>query len=73
MREITSLSLPRSFLQRLIRVSRKKGLTKSEMMRIALRDYLIREEFQEIRRRVLLESERSGGPYSDQDIFERVS
>jgi aldose 1-epimerase len=54
-------------------LSRAKGLTKSEMIREAIRQYVVREEFEALRKKALIEAQRGGGPYSDEDVFKDVS
>lgn len=73
MRDVASISIPKGFNRKISALSRSKGLTKSEMIREAIRQYVVREEFEELRRRALIEASRSGGPYSDEDVFRRVS
>lgn len=73
MREVISLSLPRKSLQKLRRIAKKKDFTVSELLRDALRKYLIFEEFSSIRRNLLLKVERTGKIYTDEDIFKIVS
>lgn len=73
MREIASLSISKDLNKKIARLSRLKGLTRSEMIREAVRQYLLREEVEAIRSKALIEAEARGGPYSDEDIFKKIS
>jgi len=73
MRTVTSISIPRKFNRKISQLSRAKGLTRSEMIREAIRQYVVREEFDALRRKALLAAQRRGGPYTDEEIFKAVS
>ena len=74
MREVISLSLPEGSMSKLRRIAKNKDLTLSEILRDALRKYLVLDEFNIIRRKMLQKTEKSGkGPYTDEDIFGIVS
>jgi Icc-related predicted phosphoesterase len=59
--------------QYLKRLAKERGLTISELLRDAIRKYLIDEEFNRVRKKVLTKLLRSGKVYTDEDIFKMVS
>lgn len=73
MREVISLSLPERSKRQITQIANERGLTMSELMRDALRKYLISEEFNRIRRKVLAKLAQDGKVYTDEDIFKIVS
>ncbi len=74
MREVISLSLPEGSVKKLRRIAKSKDLTLSEILRDALRKYIVLDEFSSIRRKMLKQVEKTGkGPYTDEDIFKIVS
>ena len=73
MRETICLSLPKKSRQYLKRLAKERGLTISELLRDAIRKYLIDEEFNRVRKKVLTKLLRSGKVYTDEDIFKIVS
>jgi predicted DNA-binding protein len=73
MRGTICLSLPKKSRQYLKRLAKERGLTISELLRDAIRKYLIDEEFNKIRKKVLTKLLRSGKVYTDDEIFKIVS
>ena len=73
MRETICLSLPKKSRQYIKRLAKERGLTISELLRDAIRKYLIDEEFNRVRKKVLTKLLRSGKVYTDEDIFKIVS
>jgi len=73
MRGIISISLPERARRQLTRIAKKRDLTMSELVREALRKYLISEEFNRIRKKTLAKLARTGKVYSDEDVFKIVS
>jgi len=72
MRKAITVSLPEPMARELERITKKDGVSRSEIMRESLRDYLWRREFEELRRRMVARA-RAQGVFTDEDVFELVS
>lgn len=72
MRKTISVSLPEEVKKELDRAIRAEGVSRSDLIRRALRDYLFIREYRRLRERMLAEA-RGRGIFSDEDVFDRVS
>ena len=72
MRETIQISLPGSLRTRLDQMVETVQITRNEVVREALRQYLQREEFQRLRR-VMIPQAQAQGIYTDEDVFRRIS
>jgi hypothetical protein len=54
----------------LVKATREEGLSPNELVMAALEDYLFIRKFRRLRERMLIQAPQ---PYTDDDIFERVS
>lgn len=71
MRSLLSVSLPAELTQALQQASKTTHLTRSELVKLALRDYLRRYELGELRAR-LVPKARAKGLFTDEDIFRSI-
>jgi len=72
MRQAVTVSIPVDIADALDAVVKDEGTTRSEVVREALRRYLLQREFEAVRRRLLPKFE-AQGIVTDEDVFERVS
>ncbi|MEW5792028.1 MAG: ribbon-helix-helix domain-containing protein [Pseudomonadota bacterium] len=72
MRETITISLPEEIKTALDEVMREEGLSRSELVREALREYLLVHRFRLLRQQMLPYA-REQGIYTDQDVFDRIS
>lgn len=72
MRRTVTISLPDDVKAALDRASREAGLSRSDVVRESLRDFLFFREYRQLRERLTRAAKRRG-IYSDEDVFRRVS
>jgi len=72
MRESISISLPEDLKLELDRVSEADGVSRSDTVREALREYLFVRRFRALRQRMMPFAE-AQGIYTDEDVFGEVS
>ena len=72
MRETITISLPTGVKKELDRIGRDEGLTRSEVVKRSLDDYLFFQRFRALRQKISTQAQ-SQGVFSDQDVFDRVS
>jgi len=72
MRESLSISLPPELKREVDRYSDARGVTRSDVVREALREYLFVQRFRALREEFLAYGE-AAGLYSDEDVFREVS
>lgn len=72
MRETITISLPKEVKQQLDKATQDEGLSRSDIVREALRDYLFIRKFRDLRARMVARAELQG-IYTDRDVFDRVS
>jgi metal-responsive CopG/Arc/MetJ family transcriptional regulator len=72
MRQTITISIPEEIKKELDEVTSEEGLSRSDIIRESLRDYLFIRRFRSLRGRMMA---RAGaqGIYTDQDVFERIS
>lgn len=71
MRQALSVSLPAELAAALNRVTREIHLTRSEVVKLALRDFMRRYEMEDIRG-ALVPRARSRGIFTDEDVFRKI-
>lgn len=71
MRQPLSISLPPELAQSLKRATREAHLSRSEVVKLALRDFLRRYELGELRAR-LVPKARAKGLFTDEDVFRAI-
>jgi len=72
MRSTITISLTPNVRKEIDRVSTREGLTRSEIVRESVRDYLFVRNFRALRRKMLIKAARHG-IHTDQDVFDRIS
>ena len=68
MRQALSVSLPEGLAAALNRVTKEIHLTRSEVVKLALQDFLRNQELEALRRR-LVPKARHKGIFTDEDVF----
>jgi metal-responsive CopG/Arc/MetJ family transcriptional regulator len=72
MRESISISLPEDLKTEIDRFTRTEGISRSDLVREALRDYLFARRLRALRREMMPYAE-AQGIYTDEDVFREVS
>ena len=72
MRSTITISLPAEVRIELDRVSREEGVSRSDIVRESVRDYLFIRQFRALRKRMVPKAAQRG-IHTDQDVFDRVS
>ncbi|MHB1605943.1 MAG: ribbon-helix-helix domain-containing protein [Leptospirales bacterium] len=72
MRETITISLPEGIKAVLDEATKEEGLSRSELIREALREYLIVRRFRQLRQQMIPYAQNQG-IHTDQDIFNRIS
>lgn len=72
MRETVTVSLTKEIREELDRVARREGVSRSDLIRESLRDFLFIRNFRRLRARMRAKAE-GQGIYTDKDVFDRVS
>ena len=72
MRNTITISLPEKDRKALDRVAEADGVSRSDIIRESMRDYLFIREFRSLRREMLPQAA-AQGIYTDQDVFDRIS
>ncbi|GBE04605.1 ribbon-helix-helix protein, copG family [bacterium BMS3Abin10] len=72
MRTSVSVSLPEKLNRDIDKILKETSLTRSELVRAALDEYLFKFRFRKIREKLVMKA-RSRGIYTDDDVYERLS
>lgn len=72
MRATITVSLPEEVKDELDKAVRQEGVSRSDIIRESLRDYLFIRQFRTLRARMSAKAKMQG-VYTDQDVFDRVS
>jgi len=72
MRSTITISLPEKVRAQLDRVSKTEGVSRSDLVRESIRDYLFIRQLRAMRKIMVPKASRQG-IYTDQDVFDRVS
>ncbi len=72
MRQTVAISLPEDIKEALDKVCDEEGISRSDLVRESIRDYLFFRRFRALRARLLAKAE-AQGIYTDDDVFDRVS
>ena len=72
MRESISISLPEDLKTELDRATEAEGISRSDLVREALREYLFIRRFRRLRQELMPYAE-AQGIYTDEDVFRIVS
>ncbi len=72
MRQTVAISLPEDIKEALDKVCDEEGVSRSDLVRESIRDYLFFRRFRALRARLLAKA-KAQGIYTDDDVFDRVS
>ena len=72
MRETVTISLPRAVRRELDKVAKEEGLSRSDVLRQSLEDFLFVRRFRQLRQRMMAAAQ-AQGIFTDEDVFNRVS
>ncbi len=72
MRETVTISLPRAIRRELDRVAKEEGVSRSDVLRQSLEDFLFVRRFRQLRQRMMAAAQ-AQGIFTDEDVFTRVS
>lgn len=72
MRKTITISLPKDVKQDLDKATAEEGLSRSDLIRESLRDYLFMRRFRQLRARMMAKAE-ARGVHTDEDVFKRLS
>jgi metal-responsive CopG/Arc/MetJ family transcriptional regulator len=72
MRETVTISLPQAVRRELDKVAKEEGVSRSDVLRQSLEDFLFVRRFRRLRLRMMA-SAQADGVYTDEDVFTRVS
>ena len=72
MRESISISLPENLKEELDRFTQSEGVSRSDLVREALKEYLFARKFRALRQKLMPYAE-AQDIYTDEDVFDDVS
>ena len=72
MRQTITISLPKEIKLEIDRIVKEEGVSRSDVIRESLRDYLFVRRFRALRTRMISRA-RSQKIFTDEDVFERIS
>ena len=72
MRETVTISLPRAIRRELDRIAKEEGVSRSDVLRQSLDDFLFVRRFRQLRQRMMAIAQ-AQGIFTDEDVFTRVS
>jgi metal-responsive CopG/Arc/MetJ family transcriptional regulator len=72
MRDTVTISLPKAVRQELDRVAKQEGVSRSDVMRQSLEEFLFVRRFRALRSRMMAAAQ-AQGIHTDEDVFDRVS
>ena len=72
MRETVTISLPQAVRRELDKVAKEEGVSRSDLLRQSLEDFLFVRRFRRLRQRMMAAAQ-AEGVYTDEDVFTRVS
>jgi predicted transcriptional regulator len=72
MKENVTISLPEKINSELKRIAKEEGLTKSQIVKNALQDYIFIKKFRALRSKMIAKAQ-AQGVFADEDVFEKIS
>ena len=72
MRQTITISLPKEMKQEIDRIVKEEGVSRSDVIRESLRDFLFIRRFRSLRSR-MASMATSQKIFTDEDVFERIS
>ena len=67
-----TISLPQAVRRQLDRVAKEEGISRSDVLRQSLEDFLFVRRFRQLRQRMMAAAQ-AQGIFTDEDVFTRVS
>lgn len=71
MRETLTISLPGKIKNDLDKTAKEEGLTRSDVVRESLREYLFLRKFRNLRAK-MVQKAMAQGIFTDEDVFEKI-
>ena len=72
MRRTITISLPKDVKRDLDKATAEEGLSRSDLIRESLRDYLFMRRFRQLRARMMAKAQ-AQGIFTDDDVFKRLA
>lgn len=72
MRTTISMTMPQRTKQKLDKVAKQQDLNRSQIVQVAVNDYIAKFEFQQLRSQMVMKA-RQQGVFTDDDVFAQVS
>jgi metal-responsive CopG/Arc/MetJ family transcriptional regulator len=72
MRETVTISLPQAVRRELDKVAKEEGVSRSDVLRQSLEEFLFVRRFRQLRQRMMAAAQ-AQGIFTDEDVFNRVS
>ena len=72
MRSTITISVPEQMRSEIDKLSRTDGVSRSDIVRESIRDYLFLRSFRSMRKSMVIKASKNG-VYTDQDVFEQIS
>jgi len=72
MRSTITISVPEEVREELDRVSKAEGVSRSDIVRESIRDFLFVRQFRTLRKSMVVKASRRK-VHTDQDVFDRIS
>jgi metal-responsive CopG/Arc/MetJ family transcriptional regulator len=72
MRETITISVPEDIKSELDKIVRDEGISRSDVIRESLRDYLFVRRFRQLRAKMIAKAQ-AQGIFTDEDVFKRIS
>jgi len=71
-RETVTISLPQAVRRELDKLAKEEGISRSDVLRQSLEDFLFVRRFRQLRQRMMAAAQ-ARGIFTDEDVFNRVS
>ena len=72
MRDTVTISLPQAIRRELDRIAKEEGVSRSDVLRQSLEDFLFVRRFRQLRQRMMAAAQ-AQSIFTDEDVFNRVS
>jgi metal-responsive CopG/Arc/MetJ family transcriptional regulator len=72
MRETVTISLPQAVRRELDKIAKQEGISRSDVLRQSLEDFLFVRRFRQLRQRMMAAAQ-AQDIFTDEDVFNRVS
>ena len=72
MTETVTISLPQAVRRELDKLAKEEGISRSDVLRQSLEDFLFVRRFRHLRQRMMAAAQ-AQGIFTDEDVFNRVS